>query len=140
MTDETGAVGPGRPEPPRTSVQEQSPDDAEVEPAELVASDVVEEVRVLAEAVAQLRVREEAQLREEFGIEARRRGGAPRARARATAPLRRDAPPHQWPSGPTTTLHYAQLSHEQLSLWVHLVQQFFNTAMQLERAVPRKWA
>lgn len=75
-----------------TSVKEQCPDDAEVESPEPVTRDVVEEVRVLAEALTQLGVGEEAQLLEELAIEARRRRGAARApRARPTA-LRRDAP------------------------------------------------
>lgn len=85
-----------------TSIKEQGPDDAKVQSAEFVPSDVVQEVRVFSKTLAEFRVGEIAQLLEELGIEARRRRGtraarAPRARARTA--LRRDAPEPR-PSAP----------------------------------------
>lgn len=96
----------------RTSIKEQGPDDAKVESAEPVASDVVQEVGVLAEALLQLRVREIAQLLEELAIEAGRRRGARAARApraRARTALRRDAPEPR-PSAPPAS-HNRPLLH-----------------------------
>lgn len=77
-----------------TSIKEQGPDDAKVKSAKFVPSDVVQEVWVLSETLAELRIGQVAQLLEELAIEARRRRGARPARAPrawARTALRRDA-------------------------------------------------
>lgn len=108
-TDDRMCAGPSR-----TSIKEQVPDDAKVEPAEPVPRHVVDEVGVLAEALPQLRVGEVAQLLEELAIEAGRRRGARAARApraRARTALRRDAPEPRPSAPPASHQHSFHTTH-----------------------------